>query len=49
MVLNKEFNNKDIREAFSNILKAKDNNYNNKENNKDKELDRLESKEVNNK
>jgi hypothetical protein len=49
MVLNKEFSNKDIKEAFFNIFKAKDNNYNNKENNKDKELNRLKSKEINSK
>ena len=46
MVLNKELNNEDIKEAFFNIFKAKDNNYNNKENNKDKELNRLENREV---
>jgi hypothetical protein len=47
MVLNKELNNEDIKEAFFNIFKAKDNNYNNKENNKDKELNKLKNKEVN--
>jgi hypothetical protein len=49
MVLNKESNNKDIKKAFSSIFKAKNNNYNNKENNKDKELNKLESRKVNNK
>jgi hypothetical protein len=49
VVLNKESSDKNVREAFFSIFKAKDNNYNNKENNKDKELNGLKSKEVNNK
>jgi hypothetical protein len=46
VVLNKESSDEDIREAFSSILKTKDNDYNNKENNEDKEPDGLENKEV---
>jgi hypothetical protein len=47
VVLNKELSDEDVGEAFSNIFKAEDNDYNNKENNKDKELNKLKNKEVN--
>jgi hypothetical protein len=46
VVLNKELSDEDVGEAFSNIFKAEDNDYNNKENNKDKELNGLENREV---